>query len=122
VQRWLNDRRYENCRKSLREARPALAHIFNECPPNHPMMTKRHNRFAEIARRRVTVYLEYIYDQTSSSTGDSGEREDQTSSSSRESEKLRPVVTSCDARETKPEPKKQKQKRKKEWKNPRRSK
>jgi hypothetical protein len=58
IQRWFNDRRDDNCGRCGRERRPTFAHILNECTPNYPMMTKRHNRLAEVVRRSVMRFLE----------------------------------------------------------------
>jgi hypothetical protein len=57
LRRWFGDRGEENCQRYGRERKPTLAHILNECTPNYPLMTKRHNRLASVVRRAIERFL-----------------------------------------------------------------
>jgi hypothetical protein len=57
LQRWFQDRREENCRRCGQDRRPTLAHILNECRPNFALMTRRHNRLAEVVRKAVVTFV-----------------------------------------------------------------
>jgi hypothetical protein len=58
LHRWFGDRRDENCRRCGRERRPTLLHILNECVPNIPLMTQRHNRLASVVRKAVIKFVD----------------------------------------------------------------
>jgi hypothetical protein len=55
--RWFNDRGEENCPRCDKERKQPLSHILNECTPNYNLMTKRHNRLAEVTRRVVIKFI-----------------------------------------------------------------
>jgi hypothetical protein len=55
--RWFNDRGNENCPRCDKERKQMLAHILNKCTPNYNLMTKRHNRLAEVTRRAVIKFI-----------------------------------------------------------------
>jgi hypothetical protein len=57
LQRWSNDRRDDNCRKCNREGRPTKIDIVNEYAPKYPLITKQCNRFAEVMRTAMSIYL-----------------------------------------------------------------
>jgi hypothetical protein len=55
--RWFNDRGNEDCPRCDKGRKQTLAHILNECTPNYQLMTKRHNRLAEVTRRAVIKFI-----------------------------------------------------------------
>jgi hypothetical protein len=57
LRRWFNDREDTNCRKCGLDRKPTLAHILNECTPNYRLMTKRHNRLAEVVRKAIVIHI-----------------------------------------------------------------
>jgi hypothetical protein len=57
LQRWFEDRRDENCRRCGPHQKSTLAHILNACTPNYPLMTKRHNRLANVVRKAVIKFI-----------------------------------------------------------------
>jgi hypothetical protein len=57
LRRWFNDRGNEDCPRCDKGRKQTLAHILNECTPNYNLMTKRHNRLAEVTRRAVVKFI-----------------------------------------------------------------
>jgi hypothetical protein len=55
--RWFNDRGNEDCPRCNKGRKQTLAHILNECTPNYNLMTKRHDRLAEVTRRAVVKFI-----------------------------------------------------------------
>jgi hypothetical protein len=54
--RWFNDRGNKICTRYDKGRKQMLAHILNECTPNFSLMTKRHNRLAEVVRRALIKF------------------------------------------------------------------
>jgi hypothetical protein len=59
--RRFNDGRGENCKRCSGERKSTLAHILNECTPNHPLMVRKHNRLANVVRIAVERLLEKCF-------------------------------------------------------------
>jgi hypothetical protein len=60
LQRWFNRGPVpgqEHCRRCGLERRPTLAHMLNECQPNYPLMTGRHNRVARVVKEAVVKFV-----------------------------------------------------------------
>jgi hypothetical protein len=57
LRRWFGDDREERCTRCGNERQQTLAHILNECTRNYPLMTKRHNRLANVVRRGIERFL-----------------------------------------------------------------
>jgi hypothetical protein len=55
--RWFNHRGNENCPRCDKERKQTLAHVLNEYTPNYNLMTKRHNRLADVTRRAVIKFI-----------------------------------------------------------------
>jgi hypothetical protein len=45
-----------NCTRCGKERKQTLAYILNECTPNYNLITKRHNRLAEVVRRALIKF------------------------------------------------------------------
>ena len=58
LERWFGDRDGGICRRCDRARKSTFAHILNECPPNFDLMTKRHNRLAEVVRKAVIKFVQ----------------------------------------------------------------
>jgi hypothetical protein len=55
--RWFNDRDNDNCIRCNKGRKQTLTHILNDCTQNYSLMTKRHNRLAEVVRRAMTKFI-----------------------------------------------------------------
>jgi hypothetical protein len=57
LRRWFENREEGTCRRCGQERQQTLAHILNECTPNYPLITKRHNRLANVVRREIGEFI-----------------------------------------------------------------
>jgi hypothetical protein len=57
LRRWFEDRREEVCPRCGKERQQTMAHILNECTRNYPLMTRRHNKLANVVRRGIEQFL-----------------------------------------------------------------
>jgi hypothetical protein len=60
LQQWFNKGQppeRKQCKKCGMERKSTLAHLLNECPPNYPLMTQRHNRVAKVVREAVLKFV-----------------------------------------------------------------
>jgi hypothetical protein len=57
LRRWFRGQREETCRRCGQQRQQTMAHILNECMPNYPLMTKRHNRLVNIVRRGIEKFV-----------------------------------------------------------------
>jgi hypothetical protein len=57
LRRWFGNNQEGTCRRCGQARQQTLAHILNECTPYYPLMTKRHNKLANVVRRGIEKFI-----------------------------------------------------------------
>jgi hypothetical protein len=57
LRRWFEDPREEMCPRCGKERQQTMAYILNECTRNYSLMTRRHNKLANVVRRGIERFL-----------------------------------------------------------------